>query len=346
MRDYRLQSVRVVIAIAFSIVLSTPSYTKAQDPSPASPPAPQQKDDQPLKAESSPENAPNRQQPTKETIKISTNMVQLDVMVIDKFNQPVLNLLKHDFTVYDDKSQQSIESVNVEEVPISIGFIVDTSESMRNKIQTVIDSAVTLVNQMRQSDEAFVVQFKSKPSLVQEFTGDKSKLEGALRTLNPSGGTSLLDALIAASKFATEYGKQRRKALIIISDGLERNSGTKEREVLEAIKENEVQVYVVGLLDQDSESFFLYKSPIKKAKELITRLTVDSGGRAFFPDDISEMPSISAQILKDLRTQYVVSYYPKSEKRDGNFHTIRVVINQKDKHNRLSARTRQGYYSK
>jgi Ca-activated chloride channel family protein len=129
-----------------------------------------------------------------------------------------------------------------------------------------------------------------------------------------------------------------------MTDGLEKNSSAKEKEVIEAMKEDEVQVYLVGFVDED-ESYRLFGSPAKKAKDLLTRLAEDSGGRAFFPTDVRETPAIAEQIAKDLRAQYVISYYPNNDRRDGVFHTVRVVVNHGD-NRKLIARTRQGYYAR
>jgi Ca-activated chloride channel family protein len=348
MRSQRLLPARGIAAIAFSLFLSALSYPDAQETSQpsSSMPASRQTGNQSHETEGSQEKETNRQPVSgKESIRIDTNMVQLDVVVINKDNSPVFNLTKNDFTVYDEKSPQVIESVTLEEVPVSFGIVIDTSESMRHKLKTVADGTVNLIKQMRQDDEAFVVQFKTKPDLVQEFTRDKGVLESALRGLQPSGGTSMLDAVIATATFAREYGKQRRKALIVITDGLERNSSNREKEVIETVRENEVQLYLIGFLEKDDEpSSFLYKTPLRKAKELLTRLADDSGGRAFFPQDVIEMPAIAAQIAKDLRTQYIVSYYPNNERQTGIFHKVQVVVNQKNKGDKLIARTRQGYY--
>ncbi|MGH9845879.1 MAG: VWA domain-containing protein [Blastocatellia bacterium] len=281
-----------------------------------------------------------------EIIPIRTELVQLDVSVIDQNNQAVFNLGPEHFAVYEDKVMQKIDNVSREEVPVSVGFVIDTSGSMRSRLQTVADATTGLVKQLRNDDEGFLAQFKAEPELVQDFTSDKRELEDAVGELFTSGGTALLDAIIATADYAHEKGKRRRKALIIISDGLEKNSSVKEKEVMEAIKEDEVQIYLVGFIDEeDSEKGLFGKSPAKKAKELLTRLADDSGGRAFFPKDITEMPAIAAQIAKDIRTQYVVSYYPSNDNRDGSFRTVKVQINTKD-NRKLIARTRQGYYAR
>jgi len=199
---------------------------------------------------------------------------------------------------------------------------------------------------MRHGDEAFVTSFKTEPDLVQDFTTDRRELEDAVGDLYTSGGTALLDAIVATADYAHEKGKRRRKALVVVTDGLDRNSAFKEKEVIEAIKEDEVQVYLVGFINDEAEEKNFYgKSSAKKAKDLLIRIADDSGGRAYFPKDISEIPNIAAQISKDLRTQYIVSYYPTNDKRDGTFRNVQVGVNHAGGR-KLIARARRGYYSR
>jgi Ca-activated chloride channel homolog len=285
------------------------------------------------------------------TIKLDTDLVTLDVTVVDQDNNPVFDMKKEDFVVYEDKIKQNIDGISREEIPLSFGVVIDTSGSMRAKLQTVSDAALDLIKQMRDDDEAFLSQFKAEPELVQDFTSDKRELEEALGELFTSGGTALLDAIIATADYAQEKaitsdGQRRRRALVVISDGLEKNSTVKEKEVLEALKEDEVQVYLVGFIDEDEEGkSFFGKSSSKKAKELLSRLAEDSGGRAFFPKELSEMKAIANQIAKDLRTQYIISYYPTNDKRDGTFRAVKVSVDQKGSR-KLIARSRNGYYAR
>jgi VWFA-related protein len=279
------------------------------------------------------------------SIKIPTEMVQLDVKVTDQNGRSIPDLTRNDFVVYEDKVSQSIESVSSEETPVSMGLVIDTSSSMRPKIYTVSEAARGLIGQMRPDDEAFLAQFKTEAELLQEFTSDRRELEDALGHLTVNGGTALLDAIIATADHAHEKGKRRRKALVVITDGLERNSSIKEKEVIEVMKEDEVQLYLVGFVDKVEPGDIFGRSPAKKAKDLLIRLADDSGGRGFFPADASETPAIAAQIAKDLREQYVISYYPSNDKHDGSFHSVRVMVNHGD-NRRLIARTRQGYYAR
>jgi Ca-activated chloride channel family protein len=339
---------RIIPPALILALLSILAIYKADAQDPPLPPepkqTPQQKDASDKKGE--------RRQADEHTadkdaiIKVDTDMVLLDVTVIDQNNTPVMNLKKEDFSVYEDKVKQTIESVSREEVPVSFGMVIDTSGSMKPKLQTVSDAAVSLVKQMRLDDEAFVASFKAESELAQDFTSDRRELEDAIGKLYTSGGTALLDAIIATADYAQEKGKQRRKALVIFSDGLEKNSSVKEKEVMEAIKENEVQVYLVGFIDVEMEENRPFgKSPAKKAKELLSGIADDSGGRAYFPKDVGEIPVIAAQIAKELRTQYVVSYYPTNENRDGAFRNVQVSVNSQGA-SKLIARTRRGYYAR
>ena len=343
---FRVSSLMLIVGL---LSLSTVGGAGAQDPPrpPEPKQAPQRQDARDKKGErrqgaQADEQIVDRQS----TIEIKTDLVELDVTVVDQNNTPAMNLKKEDFNVFEDKVKQTIENVSREEVPVSFGMVIDTSGSMRSKLQTVSDATVSLIKQMRVDDEAFVASFKAEPELVQDFTADRRELEDAISELYTSGGTALLDAIIATADYAQEKGKRRRKALVVISDGLEKNSSVKEKEVMEAIKEDEVQVYLVGFIDEEMEEKSLFgKSPAKKAKELLSRIADDSGGQAYFPKDISEIPAIAAQIAKDLRTQYVVSYYPSNEKRDGTFRTVQVNVNPQGNH-KLIARTRRGYYAR
>jgi Ca-activated chloride channel family protein len=343
---FRVFSLALIIAL-----FSLPAIHSASSQDPPRPPepkqAPQQQDARDKKGERRQgAQADERTVNKDEVLEIKTDLVELDVTVVDQNNTPIMNLKKEDFIVHEDKIKQAIENVSREEVPISMGLVIDTSGSMKSKLQTVSDAAISLIKQMRLDDEAFVASFKTEAELVQDFTDDRRELEEAIGELYTSGGTALLDAIIATADYGHSKGKQRRKALIVISDGLEKNSSVKEKEVMEAIKEDEVQVYLVGFIDEEMEEKSLFrKSPAQKAKDLLSRIADDSGGRAYFPKEISEIPAIAAQIAKDIRTQYVVSYYPSNENRDGSFRTVQVTVNSQGSR-KLIARTRRGYYAR
>jgi VWFA-related protein len=159
-------------------------------------------------AQTPPPKPPGQQKPatvepdSNDSIKIDTELVLLDLRVFDKHLLPIRGLTKDDFTVLEDQVKQSIESVSTEEVPLSLGIAVDTSGSMRTRLQAIIEAAQNLIKEIRPVDEAFLVQFKTEVKLVQDFTSDHKKLDDALGEFYCSGGTALLDALIETSSHA------------------------------------------------------------------------------------------------------------------------------------------------
>src|SRR5262249_16480722 len=342
------RSVSLTLVLSLTGILAIHSADAQNPPSTPQPKQPQQQQNDPVDKKGAQRQVAEIVAPeaiSDDRIKIDTDLVNLDVTVIDQNNMPVFNLKKEDFAVYEDKIKQTVESIRREQIPISFGLVIDTSGSMRSKIQTVSDAVIMLIRQMRFDDEAFASSFKTEPELVQDFTTDKRDLEEAIVQLDTSGGTALLDAIIATADYAHEKGKRRRKALVVVTDGLDRNSAFKEKEVIDAIKEDEVQVYLVGFINEVAEEKNFYgTSSAKKAKDLLIRIADDSGGRAYFPKDLSEIPNIAAQISKDLRTQYIVSYYPTNDKRDGTFRNVQVGVNHAGGR-KLIARARRGYYS-
>ncbi|MBO0859833.1 MAG: VWA domain-containing protein [Chloracidobacterium sp.] len=341
------ERVRVIITIAAvgaSLALKI-GLAAAQNPPQPSPAGPlnQQSGDKQKPPQQRREAQAERQsrEVGEDPIKIPTEMVQLDVKVTDHEGRPVSGLTKDDFAVYEDKVSQSIESVSSEEAAVSLGLAIDSSGSMRPKLYTVSDAARGLIRLMRPDDETFLVLFNTEAVLVQEFTSDHKELEEALRRIYSGGGTALLDTIIAVADHAREKGRLRRKALVVITDGLEKNSSSKEKAVIEAMKKDEVQLYLVGLVEDGEGGWPFGRSAGGKGKDLLNRLAEDSGGRAFFPTDVKETPAIAEQIAKDLRAQYVISYYPNNDRRDGSFHSVRVVVNN----SKLIARTRHGYYT-
>ena len=282
---------------------------------------------------------------TDDILKIDTGFVRLDVTVIDQNNTPINDLKKENFTVLENKVPQLIDSVSTEEAAISFGLVLDTSSSMRSKLFTVKEAARGLLNQLKPEDEGFLAEFNYNTQLVHNFTVDKSKLQKSMDTLRTGGGTALLDAIINSSEYTAQKGRLRKKALIIISDGLERNSSLREKEVLDAIYEHEVQIYLVGFIDDGTSGNLPIDEENKEARALLTRLADSSGGRAFFPKDVDEMSAIADQIAKDLRTQYVINYYPSNEKRDGTYRAVKVIV-KSDDNRKLIARTRMGYFAR
>jgi Ca-activated chloride channel family protein len=211
----------------------------------------------------------------------------------------------------------------------------------------VTDAALDLVKQLRQDDEAFVAQFKTEPELLKEFTSDRVELEDAIGEMFTSGGTSLLDAVIATADYAHEKGKNRRKALIIITDGLERNSSVKEKEVLDAIKENEVQVYLVGFIDdeEDTKSFFGTLQPKRHATCSPASQMILVEGPSFHATWLKYLASPLA-LLTTFAPSTWSATYPTNDKRDGSFRSVKVGVNPRENRTNSLPALDKAYHSR
>lgn len=271
-----------------------------------------------------------------DTIKIDANLVNLQVRVIDRFNSPINNVREEDFKVYEDGVLQPIFKVSREEVPISYGLAVDNSGSMRSQIDKVIEAAKDIVNSNKPGDETFLVRFidSDKIETLQDFTPNKQALMDALDSMFIEGGqTAIVDAVYLSADHLSNYKKsdfddRRRRALILVTDGEERNSFYKKEQLFAKLREEDVQIFVIGFvneLDKDNGGL-IRKSSREESMNFINRLAKETGGRAFYPNSLSELPNIANEIIRDLRTQYIVSYNPTNKARDGSFRSIRVAV--------------------
>jgi Ca-activated chloride channel homolog len=278
-------------------------------------------------------------------IKLGTDLIMLDVSVLDTGanNAAVMNLQQKDFQVLEDKVPQEIKFFSKDQVPVSVVFAIDSSGSMRAKIDTVIKASVNLVKDSKPGDEMSVIEFRETPELLQEFTADQNDVIDTLNGLVARSSTAMLDAVYLAADYARKEGKNRRKALIVVTDGLDKENYYKFDDVVKHLQESDVQVYLIGFTsDLDSGGSLFKKSPKDKAEALLNKLASETGGKAFYPRELSEVHTIGQQISTDLRTQYAIGYYPSNTNRDGTFRSVRVQVNNSS-NKRLVARTRTGY---
>jgi Ca-activated chloride channel family protein len=285
-------------------------------------------------------------------ITIDADLVQLHVRVIDRNNRPINNVGQNEFHVFEDGVPQTIETFTREEVPISYGLAVDTSGSLRSQLQSVIDAGKTIINSNKPGDETFLVRFISSDKIetVQDFTANKELLMDGLDSFYVEGGqTAIIDAVYLSAEHVSEYrkgdeGDRRRRALIVITDGEDRNSFYKQEQLFARLREEDVQIFVIGFVNElEKEAGLIRKSPREKAVNLIKKLASETGGRAFFPESISELPQIANEIIRDLRTQYVIAYNPTNKTPDGTFRAIKVTVDQpSDSSEKRIALTRTG----
>jgi Ca-activated chloride channel homolog len=290
-----------------------------------------------------------------DTIRITAELVQLHVRVIDRNNRPINDVPQNAFHVFEDGVAQSIETFSREEVPISYGLAVDTSGSLRSQLQSVIDAGKTIINANKPGDETFLVRFISSDKIetVQDFTASKDLLQDGLDSFYVEGGqTAIIDAVYLSAEHVSEYkkgdeGDRRRRALIVITDGEDRNSFYKQEQLFSKLREEDVQIFVIGFVNElDKEAGLIRKSPREKAVQLINKLATETGGRAFFPESIADLPQIANEIIRDLRTQYVIAYNPTNKTQDGSFRAIKVNVDQPNSGDKRIALTRTGRLAK
>ncbi len=328
----------------------TPAPSPVQQGAPKLQTAPVTKSDQKTDEEKEQEIDPE------EVIRVESNLVNLQVRVIDRNNRPLPDVSKNDFQVFENGVAQKIEFVETEEVPISYGLVIDNSGSIRHQISDVIEAGKTIVNGNKPGDEGFVIRFIGSDNIttMKDFTTDKQALNDALDDMYIEGGqTAVIDAVYLAAEHAAEYKKggplddKRRRALILVTDGEDRASVYKTEQLFESLKEEDVQIFVIGFVNElDKEGGFIRKSKRQQAVNLLDRMAKDTGGRAFYPNSLTELPGIAQEITKDLRTQYVISYIPTSKARPGEFRPVRVAVADAPNHDKRIAVTRSGYTAK
>jgi Ca-activated chloride channel family protein len=287
-----------------------------------------------------------------EVVKVETELVNLNVRVVDRNNRPIAGLRQGEFKIFEDGVPQRIEFFSQSEVPTNYSLVIDNSGSLRNQIDKVIEASKILISGNRAHDETSVIRFVSsdKIEIVQDFTANKPDLNDALDNLYIEGGqTAIIDAVYLAASRVADYEKstkdqdRTRRALILVSDGEDRDSYYKEAQLFELLRETDVQIYVVGFVNELSkESGFISKSPQGKAKAFLERLAAETGGKAYFPSNVGELNTIAQDISSELRTQYSIGYIPSNDRNDGTFRNIKVTVEDGPNKQKRIAVTRAG----
>ena len=263
--------------------------------------------------------------------------VVLHASVVDDKQHIVTNLDRSAFTVFEDGKQQNIVSFRHEDIPVSIGIVIDNSGSMREKRNKVNQAALNLVRASNPKDEVFVVNFNDEYYLDQDFTNDLLKLKEALEKIDARGGTALYDAVVASAEHLKRNARLEKKVLLIVTDGEDNASNeTLEQAVKQLQAENGPSVYAIGILGDEE-----HPKRAKRALEIIAQRT---GGIAFFPKTLDEVDAISRTVAHDIRNQYTIGYKPTNPRGTGGFRTVRVDAKSKG-HGKLTVRTKSGYYA-
>ncbi len=284
--------------------------------------------------------------------KVETELVNLNVRVVDRNNRPVNNLHEAEFKVFENNILQRIEFFSKSEVPTNYSLVIDNSGSLRAQIDEVIEASKILVAANKAEDETSIIRFVSseKIEILQGFTSNKTDLNDALDNLYIEGGqTAIIDAVYLAADKVTDYEKslnkvdRKRRALILVSDGEDVSSYYSQQQLFDLLRETDVQIYVVGFVkDLSTEKGFITKSKQGKAKAFLERLSAETGGRAYFPNSVGELNGIAREIAAELRTQYSIGYLPSNDRDDGTFRNIKVVVDDGPNKQKRIALTRSG----
>jgi VWFA-related protein len=271
------------------------------------------------------------------TLRVNANLVILSATVLDHRNALVSGLDKDDFQVYEDHVLQQIKDFSHEDVPVTVGLVVDNSGSMGPKRADVIAAALSFARSSNPQDQMFVVNFNEHVSfgLPAEipFTDRRDQLQLALSAIRTIGETALYDA-IATALDHLKQGKCDKKVLIVISDGGDNASKHNLAQVIEMAKTSDAIIYAIGIFDEQDGD----QNP-----GVLKRFAKETGGEAFFPESSKDIASICAGIARDIRNQYTLAYVPAISKLDGRYRTVEVKANAPG-HERLSVRTRTGYF--
>ncbi len=275
------------------------------------------------------------------------NQVVIYTSVYDNKGQLVSGLTADDFTVYEDKVEQEIINFAQTDIPSSIGIVLDSSGSMRNKIGRVEQALDLFLSFDNSQNEMFLIRFDDEVELEEDFTRDIENIRDAISNIIIKGGTALYDAIhLSAAK--VEEGSEPRRILLVFTDGEDKDSYYSLSELVDKVEETDCIIFIVAFLDTDlseNKGFFgLGKSNKQKVREEISAITDSTGGKAFFPKQVEELDPIFKQIAVELKNQYRLSYIPSNEAKDGMWRRIDVKVRESEEKG-LRVRAKKGYFS-
>jgi VWFA-related protein len=288
-----------------------------------------------VKIEPRPRPAPKQESRPGANIRVDTTLILVPVSVNDPLNRPVSGLERENFRVFEDKVEQKIVQFAMDDEPVAVGLVFDTSGSMGDKLQRSRMAAKQFFHIANPEDEFCLVEFDNSPRLVVPLTSDTGTIEGHLAFSKSHGSTALLDAIYLALH-EMKHSKKNKKALLIISDGGDNHSRYSQKEVTDVVKESDVLIYSIGVFGGGG-------SPEEAGgPQLLSRVSEQTGGRLFEANAV-ELPDIAKKIGIELRNRYILGYSPQNQARDGKYHRIEVKMVPPRGLPKLSAHWRLGY---
>lgn len=274
------------------------------------------------------------------TLRTDAYEVRLNVSVTDANGKPVDGLTENAFHVYEDGVLQQIVGFAHEDTPVSLGILIDSSGSMYDKRAAVDAASLNLVKLSNPKDEAFLVDFSTEPYLDQDFTNSIAKLQQGLSYIKSSGGTALYDAVIASADYLSKNAKRQKQVLLIVTDGDDNASTASLEATIRRVQDlNGPSIYCIGLLFGDDVS----RSEAKHAREVLSQLADQTGGRAYFPKSLKDVDAIAQDVAQDIRTQYTIEYRSSKPTAEGGYRVIHVEAKGQG-FRELKVRTKAGYF--
>ncbi|HSU19537.1 MAG TPA: VWA domain-containing protein [Acidobacteriaceae bacterium] len=293
-----------------------------------------------------PGGAPTDKEVTREngryTLRANAYEVRLNASVIDSSGQAVQNLPQDAFHVYEDGVPQTIIGFRHEDVPVSLGILIDSSGSMYDKRAAVDAASLDLVRLSNPQDEAFLVDFSSEAYIDTDFTNSIPKLQQGLAYIKSSGGTALYDAVIASADYLSKNAKRSKQVLLIVTDGDDNASSATLEQTIRRVQELDgPAIYCIGLLFGEDVG----RSESRHSREVLTELAAQTGGQAYFPRALRDVDGITREVAQDIRSQYTIEYRSTKSPDLGGYRQIHVEAKEKG-YRGLQVRTRSGYFPK
>ena len=277
-------------------------------------------------------------------LKQATELVVLHVTVADDKGQFVSDLKRGNFKVFEQNIEQDLSFFSREDIPVTMGLVIDNSGSMRDKRDQVNAAAMTFVRTSNPQDEAFVVNFNDEYYLDTDgdFTSDQANLQDALARIETRGSTALYDAVIGSLSHLKKGHKDKR-VLLLVTDGDDTASEKTFEDAIKAAEESNATIYAIGVYSEDDLEHD--KKTVRHSKKVLQEIAEATGGLAYFPAQLDQVTPICEQVAREIRNQYTLGYYPTNTAHDGTFRPVAVKVIPPGGHGKLSVRTRTGYFA-
>ena len=268
-------------------------------------------------------------------VRTDVQLVLIPVHVTSPAGGAVTGLGRANFHLFEDGAEQKITYFANEDAPLSIGFLLDASGSMKGKIEKSLRAAAEFLRSSNPEDEFFLVEFNERPHLTVSFTPDPEELQHRLNRAKTFGRTALFDAVQLGLR-EERKARNMRKAIVVLSDGGDNHSRRSERDIRDAVREADVQIYTMGLFDPNKRT-----TEERDGPRLLQDLAEASGGGHFAVAGVDELPAVCERISRELRNQYLLGYTPRVP-RDGRYHKVKVTV---DSPGTPSIKYRPGYFA-